>query len=110
MFLTNKRVALPLSIEINTCAVEVVYSFVFGENSPTIDIDVVDNVKLLGITIDNKLLSFFLFFKKQYLDDLDDQEEAIGCGYPKLYPHPKPNIFRFRYPKKYPIPKSFGYW
>ena len=33
MFLTNKRVTLPLSIKINTCAVEVVDSFVFGENS-----------------------------------------------------------------------------
>jgi hypothetical protein len=62
MFLTNKRVLLPLSIKINTCAVEVVDSFVFGENSPTIDIDVVDNVKLLGITIDNKLL-FNHYFK-----------------------------------------------
>ncbi len=62
MFLTNKRVALPLSIKINTCAVEVVDSFVFGENSPIIDIDVVDNVKFLGITIDNKLL-FNHYFK-----------------------------------------------
>ncbi len=34
---------------------------------------------------------------------------SIGCGYPKLYPHPKPNIFRFWYPKKYPIPTNFGY-
>jgi hypothetical protein len=68
MFLTNKRVALPLSIKINTCEVEVVDSFVFGENSPTIDIDVVDNVKLLGITIDNKLLfnHYFKNFAKKF--------------------------------------------
>ena len=55
MFITNRRTELPSSIKINTCAVEVVESIVLGCNSPSIDIDVVEDIKLLGITIDNKL-------------------------------------------------------
>ncbi len=55
MFITNKRTELPTSIRINKCAVEVIESIVLGCNSPSIDIDVVEDIKLLGITIDNKL-------------------------------------------------------
>ncbi len=31
-----------------------------------------------------------------------------GCCYPELYPHPKPNIFRFWYPKNTQYPKILG--
>ena len=63
MFITNKHVNYPSSIIINSHTIEVVDSFVIGKTDTVIDIDVVDNIKLLGITIDNKLIFSNFFFK-----------------------------------------------
>ena len=62
MFITNKHVNYPSRIKINSHTIEVVDSFVIGQTDTVIDIDVVENIKLLGITIDNKLI-FSNFFK-----------------------------------------------
>ncbi len=62
MFITHRRVSFPKLIQIHTCVVEVVESVELGENDASIDIDVVDNIKPPGITIDNKLM-FNHYFK-----------------------------------------------
>jgi hypothetical protein len=55
MFFTNKSVSLPDKVCINGNSVDVVDSVLMETDCNDINLDVVDEVKLLGIQVDNKL-------------------------------------------------------